>query len=112
MGWQKRLVMGTAVGEHPPRRGARVLRRALYVGKKHLEQLRSISQDLKFSDVPAGCFASLEAIPTAGWLQIMLLTCMQETGMGFASKPQADDAEAGEPQHTKKHLVFFPKSNG
>ena len=23
-------------------------------------------QDLKFSDVPAGCFASLEAIPTAG----------------------------------------------
>jgi len=56
----------------------------------------SITQDLKFSDVPAGCFASLEAIPTAGWLQIMVLTCMQETGMGFASKPQADDAEAGD----------------
>ena len=37
----------------------------------------SVSQDLKFSDVPAGCFASLEAVPTAGWLQIMLLTCMQ-----------------------------------
>merc|ERR1712025_1382830 len=52
--------------------------------------------DLKFSDVPAGCFASLEAIPTAGWLQIMVLTCMQETGMGFASKPQTDDAEAGD----------------
>ena len=49
----------------------------------------SITQDLKFSDVPAGCCASLEAIPTAGWLQIMVLTCMQETGMGFASKPQA-----------------------
>merc|ERR1719443_2023187 len=38
----------------------------------------SISQDLKFADVPAGCFASLEAVPTAGWLQIMVLTCMQE----------------------------------
>ena len=32
----------------------------------------SVSQDLKFSDVPAGCFASLEAVPTAGWLQIMV----------------------------------------
>ena len=37
----------------------------------------SVSQDLKFSEVLAGCFASLEAVPTAGWLQIMLLTCMQ-----------------------------------
>ena len=55
----------------------------------------SISQDLKFADVPAGCFASLEAVPTAGWLQIMVLTCMQEAGTGFASKPQTDDAEAG-----------------
>ena len=56
----------------------------------------SISQDLKFDDVPAGCFASLEAVPTAGWLQIMVLTCMQEAGTGFASKPQTDDAEAGD----------------
>ena len=56
----------------------------------------SISQDLKFADVPAGCFASLEAVPTAGWLQIMVLTCMQEAGTGFASKPQTDDAEAGD----------------
>merc|ERR1711957_61382 len=47
----------------------------------------STSQNLKFSDVPAGCFASLEAVPTAGWLQIMVLTCMQEAGTGFASKP-------------------------
>merc|ERR1712063_21948 len=38
----------------------------------------SISQDLKFADVPAGLFASLEAVPTADWLQIMVLTCMQE----------------------------------
>merc|ERR1712127_1013788 len=50
----------------------------------------STSQSLKFSDVPAGCFASLEAVPTAGWLQIMVLTCMQEAGTGFASKPQTD----------------------
>lgn len=40
----------------------------------------SISSGLKFADMPAGCFASLEAVPTAGWLQIMLTTCMTETG--------------------------------
>ena len=40
----------------------------------------SASAGLKFSDVPSGCFASLEAIPTAAWLQIMLVTCMMETG--------------------------------
>uniref|UniRef100_A0A7S0LAW8 Plastid light harvesting protein n=1 Tax=Coccolithus braarudii TaxID=221442 RepID=A0A7S0LAW8_9EUKA len=40
----------------------------------------SPSQGLKFTDMPAGCFASLEALPTAGWLQIMLVTCMMETG--------------------------------
>ena len=65
----------------------------------------STSQNLKFSDVPAGCFASLEAVPTAGWLQIMVgahlckrvpKSCMQEAGTGFASKPQTDDAEAGD----------------
>merc|ERR1711959_94802 len=50
----------------------------------------------KFADVPTGCFASLEAVPTAGWLQIMVLTCMQEAGTGFASKPQTDDAEPGD----------------
>merc|ERR1719235_930370 len=27
--------------------------------------------ELKFTDVPAGLFASLEAVPTLGWLQIM-----------------------------------------
>jgi hypothetical protein len=56
----------------------------------------SISQDLKFSDIPSGCFESLEAIPTAGWLQIMMLTCMQETGMGFAARPQTDDKDPGD----------------
>ena len=49
----------------------------------------------QFSGVPAGTFASLEAV-SAGWLQIMVLTCMQEAGAGFASKPQTDDAEAGD----------------
>ena len=29
---------------------------------------------------PAGLFASLESMPTAAWLQIMLVNCMQETG--------------------------------
>jgi light-harvesting complex I chlorophyll a/b binding protein 1 len=56
----------------------------------------STSADLKFSDVPTGCFSSLEGVPTAGWLQIMVLTCMQEAGTGFASKAQTDDGEAGD----------------
>ena len=49
----------------------------------------SVSQDLKFSDVPAGCFASLEAVPTAGWLQIMVqiaTPCLDfERGIGIES---------------------------
>jgi len=40
----------------------------------------SIQQDLKFADMPADCFASLEATPTLGWLQIMAVTCASETG--------------------------------
>merc|ERR1712085_63266 len=69
----------------------------------------STSQNLKFSDVPAGCFASLEAVPTAGWLQIMVLTCMQEAGTGFASKPQTDDhGAAGRAAWLgKRRLVFW-----
>jgi len=35
---------------------------------------------LKFEDIPGGAFAALEALPTAGWLQIMTVTCMMETG--------------------------------
>jgi hypothetical protein len=35
---------------------------------------------LKFSDVPSGCIASLEALPTAAWLQIMIVGCFAETG--------------------------------
>merc|ERR1711966_465214 len=36
---------------------------------------------------PTGLIASLEAVPTVGWLQITLTTCMIETGV-FASKSQ------------------------
>ena len=60
----------------------------------------SIKQDLKFADMPVGCFASLEATPTLGWLQIMAVTCAAETG--FASTPagvtkQTDDKAPGAP---------------
>merc|ERR1719486_176954 len=44
---------------------------------------------------PAGLFASLEAVPTAGWLQIMLTTCMMETGY-FLFEAQTPDKEAGD----------------
>ena len=44
---------------------------------------------------PAGCIASLEAVPTEGWLQIMLTMCMLETG-NFGAKAQTDDAEVGD----------------
>merc|ERR1719316_994065 len=53
----------------------------------------SPSAGLKFSDVPSGCFASLEALPTAAWLQIMTVTCMAETGYFIF---EADDP-SGEP---------------
>merc|ERR1711924_425146 len=43
---------------------------------------------------PTGLLASLEAMPTAGWLQIMLTTCMMETGY-FAFDSQAGK-EAGD----------------
>merc|ERR1712127_675940 len=44
---------------------------------------------------PTGLFASLESVPTAGWLQIMILTCMQETGY-FYAEAQTEDKEAGD----------------
>ena len=47
----------------------------------------SPTNDLKFADVPAGLFASLEAVPTLGWLQIMAFTCAGETG--YAATPWA-----------------------
>jgi len=55
----------------------------------------SQSAGVKFSDVPDGCFASLEALPTAAWLQIMLVTCMMETGY-FLFDGQDPAKEAGD----------------
>jgi len=55
----------------------------------------SPSSDLKFSDVPNGALASLTALPTAGWLQIMVTTCMMETGY-FLFEAQTDDKAAGD----------------
>ena len=52
----------------------------------------SVSQDLKFSDVPAGCFASLEAVPTAGWLQIMVLICRLPVGNLAKEKLQRNNS--------------------
>merc|ERR1719499_2543598 len=45
----------------------------------------SIEQDIKFADMPVGCFASLEAVPTLGWLQIMAVTAASE--IGYATAP-------------------------
>merc|ERR1711988_1944549 len=51
---------------------------------------------------PTGLLASLESMPTYGWLQIMLFCCMQETGAGNESsffslaKPATFDSEAGD----------------
>jgi len=59
----------------------------------------SIVQDLKFNDMPAGCFASLEATPTLGWLQIMAVTCASETGYAGTTAGlvyQADDKAPGD----------------
>merc|ERR1719198_799258 len=58
----------------------------------------SITQDLKFSDMPTGCLSSLEALPTLGWLQIMAFTLSAETG--YSGSPQGlvkqtDDKEPG-----------------
>merc|ERR1719472_313483 len=47
------------------------------------------------ADTPAGLLASLEACPTAGWLQIMLTTCMMETGY-FLFEAQSSGKEAGD----------------
>merc|ERR1712083_711839 len=37
----------------------------------------------KFADIPTTCLGSLEAVPTYGWLQIMLFCLFQETGFGL-----------------------------
>jgi hypothetical protein len=54
----------------------------------------STSAGLKFADVPSGCFESLEALPTAAWLQIMTVTCMMESGY-FLFEAQDPKGEPG-----------------
>merc|ERR1719258_364263 len=51
------------------------------------------------ADTPAGLLASLEAMPTAGWLQIMLTTCMMETGyflFDYEGYPNVGDKAPGD----------------
>ena len=55
----------------------------------------SPSADLKFSDMPGGALASWAALPGAGWLQIMITTCMMETGY-FLYDGQTDDKAPGD----------------
>ena len=62
----------------------------------------SPSSGLKFKDVPAGLLASLEAVPTAGWLQIMLVTCMAETGAGNVQEFSTQGGLFGSPQTVDK----------
>merc|ERR1719359_1318940 len=45
---------------------------------------------------PSGLFAAAESVPTAGWLQIMIVSCMQETGY-FISKYEGYGSTDGEP---------------
>jgi len=85
----------------------------------------SPSAGLKFSDVPSGCLASLEALPTAGWLQIMLTTCMCETGYfiyeyeGYPNVGEKAPGDIGGPgwvryddPATKKFKLNIERQNG
>jgi hypothetical protein len=76
---------------------------------------------LKFADIPSGCFASLEALPTAGWLQIMTVTCMAETGYFLfeADDPSGEVGDIGGPawvryddKATKSFKLNVERQNG
>jgi len=76
---------------------------------------------LKFADIPSGCFASLEALPTAGWLQIMTVTCMAETGyfLFSADDPSGEVGDIGGPawvryddKATKAFKLNVERQNG
>merc|ERR1712222_46427 len=57
------------------------------------------SAELKFSDVPSGCFASLEAIPKLGWIQILAVALACETGYAgqpFSVVKQTEDKDPGD----------------
>merc|ERR1719440_1519376 len=76
---------------------------------------------LKFSDVPSGCIASLEALPTPAWLQIMIVGCFAETGYFLfnAQDPKAAPGDiAGEnwvrysDKKTKAFKLNAERNNG
>merc|ERR1719171_2764878 len=57
------------------------------------------SAGLKFTDMPKGCFASLEAVPALGWLQILAVALACETGYAgraFSVVKQEPDKESGD----------------
>jgi len=83
------------------------------------------SAELKFTDVPGGCFASLEAVPTLGWLQILAVALACETGYAgqpFSVVAQAPDRESGdigasgwvryEDPETKAYKLNVERQNG
>jgi len=81
----------------------------------------SPSAGLKFADIPSGCFESLEALPTAGWLQIMTVTCMCETGYFIyeAQDPNGSPGDIGGQQwvrysdpKTKAFKLNIERQNG
>jgi len=57
------------------------------------------SAELKFTDMPSGLFASLEAVPKLGWLQILAVALACETGYAgqpFSVVAQTEDKEVGD----------------
>merc|ERR1719401_2989321 len=71
--------------------------RAAMLGFLHVLLIES---GLKFpteqcAPAPTGLIASLESMTTFEWLQIMLTTCMMETGY-FLFEPQTDDKAPGD----------------
>jgi hypothetical protein len=57
------------------------------------------SAELKFTDVPSGLFASLDAVPKLGWLQILAVALACETGYAgqpFSVVAQSEDREVGD----------------
>merc|ERR1719247_1240968 len=68
----------------------------------------------KFSDIPTSCFGSLEAVPTFGWLQIMLLCLFQETGYGLGLAKGQTGGYASNPDNpeTKTFKLNAERQNG
>merc|ERR1719421_530244 len=62
---------------------------------------------------PAGLIASLESVPTVGWLQIMLSMCMLETGaLPLARAQTGGFASNGDDPETKSFKLNAERQNG